>query len=224
MANYITTESEFDEIKRKNFFLYSFISLFVWMCFHFTLVFFFLLELRSPLFVWIFLWLWNLVAFLADSPVWVIQKYFDPKKIFIFWASLMFFVSLIFLFFVYETYSINAIEVVKNTDFSINALQNILWSFFNIILLLVAVLFYWIIKELNDRLQQNYIRVEITNTVREKIIEEAYDPRYGARPIKRYITKNIENLIAHKLIDENMKVGTTLIVDIKDNKFIITNK
>ena len=80
-----------------------------------------------------------------------------------------------------------------------------------------------VIKELNDRLQQNYIRVEITNTVREKIIEEAYDPRYGARPIKRYITKNIENLIAHKLIDENMKVGTTLIVDIKDNKFIITN-
>ena len=81
-----------------------------------------------------------------------------------------------------------------------------------------------VIKELNERLQQNYIRVEITNTVREKIIEEAYDPRYGARPIKRYITKNIENLIAHKLIDENMKVGTTLIVDIKDNEFIITNK
>ena len=81
-----------------------------------------------------------------------------------------------------------------------------------------------VIKELNDRLQQNYIRVEITNTVREKIIEEAYDPRYGARPIKRYITKNIENLIAHKLIDENMKVGTTLVVDVKDNKFIITNK
>ena len=81
-----------------------------------------------------------------------------------------------------------------------------------------------VIKELNDRLQQNYIRVEITNTDREKIIEEAYDPRYGARPIKRYITKNIENLIAHKLIDENMKVGTTLIVDIKDNKFIVSTK
>ena len=81
-----------------------------------------------------------------------------------------------------------------------------------------------VIKELNDRLQQNYIRVEITNTVREKIIEEAYDPRYGARPIKRYITQNIENLIAHKLIDENMKVGTTLIVDIKDNKFIVSTK
>ena len=81
-----------------------------------------------------------------------------------------------------------------------------------------------VIKELNDRLQQNYIRVEITNTVREKIIEEAYDPRYGARPIKRYITKNIENLIAHKLIDENMKVGTTLVVDVKDNEFVVSIK
>ena len=78
-----------------------------------------------------------------------------------------------------------------------------------------------IIKELNERLSQNYIRVEITNAVREKIIEEAYDPRYGARPIKRYITKNIENLIAHKLIDENMKVGTTLVVDVKNDEFII---
>ncbi len=81
-----------------------------------------------------------------------------------------------------------------------------------------------VIKELNDRLSQNYIRVEITNTVREKIIEEAYDPRYGARPIKRYITKNIENLIAHKLIDENMKVGTTLVVDVKDNEFVVSIK
>ena len=81
-----------------------------------------------------------------------------------------------------------------------------------------------VIKELNDRLQQNYIRVEITNTVREKIIKEAYDPRYGARPIKRYITKNIENLIAHKLIDTNMEVGTTLIVDVKNNEFIVSTK
>lgn len=78
-----------------------------------------------------------------------------------------------------------------------------------------------VIKELNERLSQNYIHVEITNAVRERIIEEAYDPRYGARPIKRYITKNIENLIAHKLIDENMKVGTTLVVDVKNDEFII---
>lgn len=157
MQNYITTESEFDEIKRKNFFFYSFIALFVWMCFHFTLVFFFLLELRSPLLVWIFLWLWNLVAFFVDSPVWVLQKYFEPKKIFIFGASLMFLVSLIFLFFVYETYALSMTDVVKNMDFSLAALQNIMWSFLNIILLLFSVLLYWIIKELNDVTSLSYI-------------------------------------------------------------------
>ena len=63
-----------------------------------------------------------------------------------------------------------------------------------------------IMKEVNDRLKTSYIHVEITNEVKEKIINEAYDPRYGARPIKRYITKNIENLIAHKVIDGNLKV------------------
>ena len=81
-----------------------------------------------------------------------------------------------------------------------------------------------VIKELNDRLQQNYIRVEITNTVREKIIEEAYDPRYGARPIKRYITKNIENLIAHKVIDGNLKVGDTLVVSLDNDNYVISIK
>lgn|GEM_PF-6156522 len=40
-TNFVSTESSFDAIRRKNFFLYGFISSFVWMCFHFTLVFFF---------------------------------------------------------------------------------------------------------------------------------------------------------------------------------------
>ena len=78
-----------------------------------------------------------------------------------------------------------------------------------------------IIRELNNRLSQSYLHVEITDSAKNKIIDEAYDPRYGARPIKRYITKNVENLIAHKLIDENMEVGTTLVVDLKNNEFVI---
>lgn len=67
--NFVSTESSFDEIKRKNFFTYGFISSFVWMCFHFTLVFFFGLRLQSVLLVGFFLGVGNFVAFLADSPV-----------------------------------------------------------------------------------------------------------------------------------------------------------
>ena len=81
-----------------------------------------------------------------------------------------------------------------------------------------------IIKEINERLQQNYLRVEITNAVKEKIVDEAYDERYGARPIRRYITKNIESLLAHMLIDSDISVGSTLVVDLDNNEFVVNVK
>ena len=81
-----------------------------------------------------------------------------------------------------------------------------------------------IIKEINERLQQSYLHVEITNAVKDKIIDEAYDERYGARPIRRYITKNIESLLAHKLIDSDIAIGSTLIVDLENNEFIVKIK
>lgn len=81
-----------------------------------------------------------------------------------------------------------------------------------------------IIKEINERLQQSYLHVEITNAVKDKIIDEAYDERYGARPIRRYITKNIESLFAHKLIDSDIAIGSTLIVDLENNEFVVKIK
>lgn len=82
-----------------------------------------------------------------------------------------------------------------------------------------------LIGELNKRLEQNYLHVEITKDVKDKIVSDAYDERYGARPIRRYITKNIESLIAHKLIDTNLNVGSTIVVDLdKSGEFVINIK
>ena len=82
-----------------------------------------------------------------------------------------------------------------------------------------------IVKELNERLSQNYLHIEVTKEAKEKIINEAYDERYGARPIRRYITKNIETLISHEIIANDIKVGSTLIVDINNNdEFVIKYK
>ena len=83
-----------------------------------------------------------------------------------------------------------------------------------------------IIKEVDSRLNQNYIHIAITNEAKEKIINESYDERYGARPIKRYITKNIESIIAHKLVDENIAVGSKLIIDydMEKKEFVINIK
>ena len=75
-----------------------------------------------------------------------------------------------------------------------------------------------LIGELNERLSQSYLHVSVSSSARNKIIEESYDSRYGARPIKRYITKNIENLIAHKIIESNIEAGKTLDITLDENK------
>lgn len=81
-----------------------------------------------------------------------------------------------------------------------------------------------IIGEINKRLEQSYLHLEISDAVREKIIEDAYDARYGARPIKRYITNNIENLVAKTIIEKDIEIGKTLYVDYQDNNYTITIK
>ena len=81
-----------------------------------------------------------------------------------------------------------------------------------------------IIREISKRLQVNQIHIEITKEAREKIIEESFDPKYGARPIKRYVTKNIETLIAHEIIGSEIKVGTTLLIDVSNDQFILKRK
>lgn len=156
MSNYVSIESWLDSVRRNNFFWYWALSSFVWMCFHFTLVFFFLLVLKNAMVVWIFLWLWNLVSFFLDSPVWVLQKYFSAKKLFIFSASLMFVVSVIFLYFIYTAWNID-ISAKDILTLSAEAFRRVFWSFLNIILLLISVIFYWTIKELSDVTSLSYI-------------------------------------------------------------------
>ncbi|NVP17523.1 MFS transporter [Candidatus Gracilibacteria bacterium] len=155
MENYITIDNKFDEVKRKNFYMFSFISAFVWMCFHFTLVFFFLIQLKSPLLVGIFLGLGNLISFFVDSPIGVFQKYFTPKKIFLFGAYLKLVVALIFVYFIYQTNSITIKDL--SLDLSVEALKNLFGSFLNISLLLLAVALYGIIKEIADVTSYSYI-------------------------------------------------------------------
>ena len=81
-----------------------------------------------------------------------------------------------------------------------------------------------IIREINMRLKAKQISVELTNAAREKIIDESFDPNYGARPIKRYVTKNIETLIAHEIVEQDLKVHDTLIVDVSSDAFVIHKK
>ena len=79
-----------------------------------------------------------------------------------------------------------------------------------------------ILKEISNRLGEKQLKLELSDTAREKVIEESFDPQFGARPIKRYVTQHIETLIAHKLIEADLKPGETLYIDVVNDSFTIS--
>ncbi len=79
-----------------------------------------------------------------------------------------------------------------------------------------------IIREINGRLKQRGITISLSNKARDLIIENSYDESFGARPIKRYVSDNVETLIAMKLIEGKIRDNAKLIVDVDDtNNFCI---
>ena len=77
------------------------------------------------------------------------------------------------------------------------------------------------LKELADRLEENKIQIEFTNSLKEYIINSSFSYEYGARPIKRFISKNIETLLASKIISEEIVPLNKYIIDYENDNIII---
>ncbi len=78
-----------------------------------------------------------------------------------------------------------------------------------------------IIGEIESRLIPSNIHIELSKSAREKIIEDSYDKNYGARPIKRYVTRNIETLLANLILEDQVKFNDTLEIDVEKDAFVI---
>ena len=74
------------------------------------------------------------------------------------------------------------------------------------------------IKALNARLADKRLSLRLTDAARDLIIERAYDPIYGARPLKRYLQSHVETLLARKMIAEDIAPDTEITVDVKDGE------
>ena len=81
-----------------------------------------------------------------------------------------------------------------------------------------------IIGEINSRLKDKQISLELTDKARQKVIDESFDENYGARPIRRYVTKNIETLLAKYMIEQDLKPNDILVVDVNNDNFTIRTK
>ena len=80
------------------------------------------------------------------------------------------------------------------------------------------------VQELDRRLSDQELSLELTDSARSHVIEEGYDPVYGARPLKRYLQKYVETLAARKILSGDVHAGDTLVLDVQDGNFIVKVK
>lgn len=79
-------------------------------------------------------------------------------------------------------------------------------------------------KDLKNRLKEKDITIEVTNSAKDVMVREGYDPVYGARPLKRYIGNTLETVIAKKLIAGDVYNGCTIVIDGKDENIEVLVK
>ncbi len=160
MWNFITIENqEANEMRIKNLLNIARGIGFLWLVFHFLIIFFFGLVLESVLLVGLFLWFWNFIALLFDIPVGVLQKYIKPKVFLMIATTCMFLCSMIFVKFVYFEWIAQGFvgdggDMIEKT---VSFLALFLESWLNLILLFVAAWLYGIIKESYDVTTLSYI-------------------------------------------------------------------
>ena len=81
-----------------------------------------------------------------------------------------------------------------------------------------------LIKDLTSRLDDKQLKLDITPLAKELIIENGYDPIYGARPLKRYLQSKVETLIAKTIIANDLQPGNTIQIGAKNGDFTVTIK
>ncbi|MGN0367572.1 MAG: ATP-dependent chaperone ClpB [Wujia sp.] len=86
----------------------------------------------------------------------------------------------------------------------------------NIVNLLVA--------QLNERIADKELTLSISDRAMAHIIEAGYDPQYGARPLKRYLQKNVETLVAKSILSNELRAGDDLVLDYHGDKLVVEKK
>jgi len=88
----------------------------------------------------------------------------------------------------------------------------------------VGGIIHLIIADLNERLSDRELRIELTDKAGSFIVENGYDPVYGARPLKRYIQKYVETLAAKLILRDEVAGGDTILIDVKDEELTAIRK
>ena len=77
------------------------------------------------------------------------------------------------------------------------------------------------VKDLDKRLSDQELSLTLTEAAKENVIENGYDPVYGARPLKRYLQNYVETLAAKKILSGDVHTGDTLVLDVENGEFVV---
>lgn len=78
-----------------------------------------------------------------------------------------------------------------------------------------------IVANLNERLADKDLRISLTESAKKYVADNGYDPVYGARPLKRYLQKNVETLAAKVILEGKVNMGDTITFDVENNQLIV---
>lgn len=135
---------------------------FITMLFHFTVVFFFTLELQSIALVGIFLGIGNLFSFFFDIPVGILQYHFRSKTLYLMGVLSQLIAMTIFAFFIFQVTDIITDNIAANTGPLQGVFRFLLGSVWNLILMLIAAMCYGFTKEVNDITTISYVMSNAT--------------------------------------------------------------
>ena len=81
-----------------------------------------------------------------------------------------------------------------------------------------------LLADLNKRLKDQELSIELTKAAKDYIIEGGYDPVYGARPLKRYVQKYVETLTAKLILAGNISAGCRIVIDVENDELVAHEK
>ena len=78
-----------------------------------------------------------------------------------------------------------------------------------------------LIADLEKRIEDKHLTLELTKNAKNYIIENGYNPMYGARPLKRFMQSTLETFLAKKILEGEVHPNDNIVIDYKDNNFKI---
>ena len=81
-----------------------------------------------------------------------------------------------------------------------------------------------LMEQMNQRLMDKELKVELTKEAKDYIVEQGYDPVYGARPLKRYLQKYVETLVARLILSDEISMGSIIEIALEENQLVARKK